>query len=219
MVYIDPRTGLMFENESIARSLGYGQAPAPMPVAQAPLTYQNSDGTTGIDYRERDANGNLTTNQIGSQFWMNAGYTGPEPTMEVKRAFSSAEYASGWIGNYAQQLINTGVPVTQGVRDMAKYPAATSPILLQLWKDYPQFSPAAALQNRYGNPTGSGSGISPTSLGSNTVPAANVDPLINTGGLTAVSGWIATLSKYAIYIVAAVAIAIGLLAIWRGSNG
>lgn len=102
------------------------------------------------DTRERDASGKLVTNQIGSQYWMDAGFTGIEPSLEVKAAFSTAEYASGWIGNYAQILSKQGTPVSDAVKEAATYPAASSPVLEALWKDFYVISPQAAYDERSG---------------------------------------------------------------------
>lgn len=42
------------------------------------------------DTRARDAAGRLTTTQTGSQYWMDAGYTGPEPDAATKAAYTDA---------------------------------------------------------------------------------------------------------------------------------
>lgn len=90
----DERTGLVFSTETMGNALGYGQTPAAVAVPQPPRQYVNSDGSIGMDYRARDSRGNLITNQTNSsQFWMDAGYSGPEPTMDDKRAYSDANYA------------------------------------------------------------------------------------------------------------------------------
>ncbi|WAC05665.1 MAG: hypothetical protein OS112_03285 [Methanoregula sp.] len=50
--------------------------------------------------------------QVGSQFWMDTNYTGPEPTLDVKRAFSDAQYAY----DYAQaQMAAIQQQITAGV--------------------------------------------------------------------------------------------------------
>lgn len=55
---------------------------------------QMQPATPISDTRARDASGNLTTNQVhGSQYWMDAGYTGPEPDAVTKAAFSDAQAA------------------------------------------------------------------------------------------------------------------------------
>jgi len=67
------------------------------PIAQpAPVTVviNTVKPYEGVDTRARDAHGNLTTNQgNGNQFWMAAGYKGPEPNEDTKRAFNDAQAA------------------------------------------------------------------------------------------------------------------------------
>jgi hypothetical protein len=70
-------------------------------VSIAPQQY------TGVDTRQRDdANGNLTTNQTNSsQWWMNAGYNGPEPSLSTKAMFSDASVAYANAQKIAQDFV------------------------------------------------------------------------------------------------------------------
>ncbi|MFA5379070.1 MAG: hypothetical protein WC455_25165 [Dehalococcoidia bacterium] len=45
------------------------------------------------DTRARDATGKLTTNQVGSEYWLNAGYVGPEPDEATKKRYTDAAAA------------------------------------------------------------------------------------------------------------------------------
>src|SRR5512136_1574194 len=91
----DERTGQTFINAAIGYALGYGTGSAPAPVEQPPLVIPESESSPGgFDYRQRDAAGQLTTIQENSnQYWMNAGYTGKDPSMAIKAAYSDAQYA------------------------------------------------------------------------------------------------------------------------------
>lgn len=78
----------------------------------------------GIDSRARDANGQLTTNQQNSsQYWMNGGYTGVEPTMAVKAAYSDAQFAYNNAVAIAQAA-QSALPYTSGyINQLARSPA------------------------------------------------------------------------------------------------
>lgn len=91
----DERTGMEFMTVSIGESLGYGGGTAAVTAPQTLITIPASASSPGgIDSRARAANGNLITNQTrSSQFWMDAGYVGQEPDLEVKQHYSSADYA------------------------------------------------------------------------------------------------------------------------------
>lgn len=91
----DERTGMDFMTVSIGESLGYGGGTAAVTAPQTLITIPASASSPGgIDSRARDANGNLITNQTrGSQFWLDSGYVGQEPDLEVKQHYSSADYA------------------------------------------------------------------------------------------------------------------------------
>ena len=94
--YTDERTGLVFQTISIGESLGYGQAPGPVAVPQPAIYIPPSAATPtgGWDTRSRDAAGKLITNQQNSsQYWMDAGYSGPEPDYATKALYSDAQYA------------------------------------------------------------------------------------------------------------------------------
>lgn len=210
MTYICNRTGETFVNQAVAENIhgvGYCDNVAPVAVVQAAIIIPVSASSPGgVDTRARDASGNLITNQIGSQFWMNEGFTGPEPTLEVKAAFSTAEYASGWIGAYVQTLIDKGVTVTDDVKQMALYPAASSPVLKALWQANPTISPQGAYDVRLAQATL----ISPTATttGAVTVASSSADTATNTGATTAIGGLMNTLGQYAVYIAIGVAIII-----------
>lgn len=216
-VYVDPRTGLRFENESIARSLGYGQPATPVAVDQPPLVIKPSASSPGgMDYRLRDANGMLITNQYGSQFWMNEDAvlnnqtSENDPTLAVKAQFSDATVAAAWMSDYTRGLIGAGVPVSANVADMARRP--TSPILQQ----YEQYNatPQNALSIRLDGASGTGSPVSPT-VGTPVTPASvAANPAVNTGSTTTVQGAISALMGYSVYILLAVTAVIAYL-VWR----
>jgi hypothetical protein len=86
--------------------------------------------------------------QIGSQFWMNSGYTGPEPDLATKQAFSTAEYANTWIGDYSKKLVDAGVPVSDSVAAIAKTAIPPSQQISDLWQAVPQIAPSGALADR-----------------------------------------------------------------------
>jgi len=46
-----------------------------------------------VDTRERDSTGRLTTTQVGSEYWMDAGYVGPEPDEATKKRYADAAAA------------------------------------------------------------------------------------------------------------------------------
>ena len=123
----------------------------------------------------RANNAAATSSQIGSQFWMNSGYSGPEPSIEVKKALSTAEYARDWIGQYAQDLVGAGVPVQDSVAAMAKdYPVSEAS--LALWDAVPAISPGAALETRIaeaGGYTGWASSMGVVTANPNTVNNPN----------------------------------------------
>jgi len=215
MVYTDPRTGLQFENESIARSLGYGQPATPQAVIQPAITIQPSASSPGgLDTRLRDASGNLITNQIGSQFWMDASavknnqYSEFDPDLETKAKYSTATAAATWMTDYVDILVKNGVPVNSEVAKMADRP--TSPIL-NLYG-----SAQSAYDQRYNTPAGSsaGSAMSPTSGSFVPTPASvAADPNTNTGSNTG-AGVLSSLMGYSVYILIAVA-AITAIVLWR----
>ncbi len=45
------------------------------------------------DTRERDSTGKLASNQIGSEYWLNKDYVGPEPDEATKKKFTDAAAA------------------------------------------------------------------------------------------------------------------------------
>ncbi len=125
----DERTGNTFISASVGESLGYGGGTAAPEAAKSfnipiPVSASSPGGT---DTRLRDKAGNLITNQTGSQYWMDEGYTGPEPNLERKTAFSSADYARDWIqdlaSGYKEQYGNLVSPRTEVI---AGYPNTMS---------------------------------------------------------------------------------------------
>ena len=92
--YEDPRTGLCFENRSIAQSLGYGQDyVVPIISARNVVIPVSGSSPGGMDTRLQDQYGNLITNQLSYQYWMEAAYEAqglPDPTLETKAVFSDA---------------------------------------------------------------------------------------------------------------------------------
>jgi hypothetical protein len=89
--------------------------------------------------------------QIGSQSWMNSDYQksgAADPSLQVKAALSTADYANQWIGNYATQLQNAGVPVSPAVATIAKTSETPSTQTLALWKAAPEISSTGALEDR-----------------------------------------------------------------------
>lgn len=218
MTYTDPRTGLIFENESIARALGYGQPATPQAVVQPAVVIQPSASSPGgLDTRLRDANGNLVTNQIGSQFWMDENavktnqYSESDPDMATKKVYSGAENAAGWLNDYANLLINGGNSISPNVAAIAIRP--TSPILMALG------TPQDAYDLRYSGAAGSsgGSATSPTSQSYVATPASSAaDPNVNTGSDTG-AGIVTSLMGYSIYILLAVAAVIAIV-LWRNKK-
>jgi len=101
--------------------------------------------------------GNLTGQveqlQTGSQFWMNSGYTGPEPPIEVKAVFSTADYARDWIGQYAAQLAGSGMVVSPAVTEIAATYPAPSAKTLAIWQAAPSLAPTIGMQNQPGAAT------------------------------------------------------------------
>jgi hypothetical protein len=75
------------------------------------MAMQPTRDIIGTDTREPG------TTQIGSQYWMNAGYTGEEPDTETKRAYSDAQraydsavlQANALIGKYGDAKVSAGV--------------------------------------------------------------------------------------------------------------
>jgi len=140
MSYTHPRTGRSWANEAMAIQMdGPLVNPAPGVVQVGEFARTTTGAIPGP-----------TPIQQGSQFWMNSNYTGPEPTVAVKKAFSSAEYASAWIGNYAQGLKDIGVNVSPRVSEIASYaPVQTTQPMIELWRDVPAIAPQTAVQINY----------------------------------------------------------------------
>jgi hypothetical protein len=63
--------------------------------------------------------------QQGSQFWMNSDYTGPEPDLATKAAYSTAEYARDWAATYLRSVTASGAAVSPAVQKIVvEYPPA-----------------------------------------------------------------------------------------------
>jgi len=124
-----------------------------------------------------------TPTQQGSQFWMNSNYSGPEPTVEVKKAFSSAEYASAWIGNYATGLAAIGINTPTVAKTAAIAPVQTTKAMTDLWKAVPEISPAGAVAVNY-SPGDSITTSSPTAYNDPNHPNAPASPVSGSGAGT-----------------------------------
>jgi len=94
--------------------------------------------------------------QTGSQFWMNSGYTGPEPPLEVKAVFSTADYARDWMSTYAGKLVSSNPNVSPAVTTIAETYPAPSAQTLTIWQAAPQLEPTVNMQNQPGATTQAG---------------------------------------------------------------
>lgn len=176
-LFTDPRTGLVFASQSIAESLGYNR----------PVEYVKSKVTGEMV---------VDNGQMGSQWWMNTNYNGPEPSLEVKLATTgggSADYARDWIGSYAGALAAAGVDLSGAVRSIATDYPAPSISTQQVWNTYPAISPAAAAAINYPDAakTGTVTAATPSaSPGSTAEPSyiANAAPVDTSGPKTTGGG-------------------------------
>jgi len=92
-----------------------------------------------------------TSEQTGSQFWMNTGYKGPEPPLAVKGLFSSADYARDWIAQYSRNIVDPAPsPAVQNIAQNYPEPSANTKTI---WNIVPQVAPPA-----YAPPSGGGGG-------------------------------------------------------------
>ena len=127
--YTDERTGLVFASESVAKSLGYGK----------PIEYTKSKVTGEMV---------VDNGQMGSQWWMDTAYDGPEPDLATKLATTgggSADYSRDWIGTYVSKLVESGMDVSRMAAGIAnEYPEA-SISSQQVWAQYPAISPSMAV--------------------------------------------------------------------------
>ena len=193
MTYTDPRTGMVFATESIAIALGYGQ-PADTPAVTQPCIQiaKSASSPGGLDCRNRDASGKLTTNQEnGSQTWMDASSvlnnqnSVNDPSMAEKAKASDAQYAYDSLVSYLNSPAFVDAYIRPSVT-VAKT-ATTSPTAI---------------------PTDSANTI--------TGPSAAASADVNTGGSTVESGGIVSVIKqYGIYIALGIIalIALGVIVI------
>lgn len=194
--YQDPRTGLWFENKSIAIALGYGQdyvAPIITPSNIAIPQSESSPG--GMDTRLRDQFGNLITNQVGSQYWMTKAFDidlraglVTEPTLAEKAVASDAVYANNQLVQYLTEGYFTDPTSQSGyVRPPAVAPASGSTTGMQA------------------SPTGTGGQIANQAITDVISPASAAESRTPEQATTA--------GGYIVYIVLAIIIAVGLLII------
>jgi hypothetical protein len=96
-----PRTGDTFATKAMALAMVKDcEVKPPVAVKSDPLVIQPGESSPGgLDYRARDADGRLITNQSGSQAWMDASavefnqYSLDDPSMAAKAQMSDAVYA------------------------------------------------------------------------------------------------------------------------------
>ena len=119
----------------------------------------------GCDTRAADlaaAGISVPSQQIGSQFWMNSGYSGPEPDLATKAKFSDAQVANAWANTYlAQANVNTQMGVVAKPNQWLGDPAL-NPAGINLWGNAPAVYQAqfAALPAQ-ANPNQASAGITP----------------------------------------------------------
>ena len=99
--------------------------------------------------------------QVGSQWWLNAGReqpgghvpgfnaatqvvaaaTGIDPETAIKRAFTKADYARDWAGNYAKMVTATDPLASVAIQKIAStYPGA-APANVSVWQAVPSIAP------------------------------------------------------------------------------
>lgn len=142
LTFCHPRTGRCWANESMAIQM------------DGPLT-SPGPGLVQTGAFAGNITGQVEQLQTGSQFWMNSGYTGPEPPLEVKAVFSTADYARDWIAAYAGQLAASG-PVSPAVAQIAATYPAPSAQTVAIWQASPALQPTIGMQNQPGAPTPAG---------------------------------------------------------------
>lgn len=216
MTYTCKRTGETFATESMAKSIVSNcDGTPPVAVEQAPVKYTNSNGSVGIDTRARDSGGNLITNQEGSQFWMNAGYTGDEPPMEVKAFFSSADYARDWAGEAirAYAAANPGTTLSSNMDVVQQYPVTES--TAQVWKKIPALAPSAGVT--YNTPANSPGSTNEPAYVQKSSYQQSVDRVGSTIGNT-VADVKSSVSSYGIYIIGAIIFGVFILIAMRGRS-
>ena len=138
MTFCHPRTGRCWANESMAIQM------------DGPLT-SPGPGLVQTGAFAGNLTGQIEQLQTGSQFWMSSGYQGPEPPLEVKAVFSTADYARDWIAQYARQL---GPNVSPAVRQIQQtYPESPSAQTQIIWANAPQLQPTVGMQQQPGAQT------------------------------------------------------------------
>ena len=118
-VYATAALAIAIDGDDTAWSKGVGVA-----VTTAPIkieAYDNAGNIIGAyDTRARDIYGNLVTNQTqSSQYWMNAGYTGEDPTYAEKLYADDAMRAYNNAVNIAVLAAQTNPQVSSGIRTLA----------------------------------------------------------------------------------------------------
>ena len=108
----DPRTGNMYASyEQFVRATAPGGS-AYVPPSQT-IAVVTPDGKV--------------FNTTYSQYWMDPNYTGPEPSYEVKAAYSSADYAAGFAGSITNLIVGTTSNVSAAIKAIAKmYPTLSA---------------------------------------------------------------------------------------------
>jgi hypothetical protein len=225
MTYVCKRTGETFATQGVAESIhgiGYCDNVNPVAAIQAAIAIPPSDSSPGgMDTRARDASGNLITNQIGSQFWMDASavktneYSENDPSLAVKQVFSSADYSRDWITAYAQTLAASGADLSGAVGKIAADNPAPSAVTKSIWDLFPEITPAAAYDAR----TVENTATSPQAQGGSSVTtptSSAANPSIITGAVTKVGGLIS--STGAIMLAIAVIVIVGAWYLLKGSS-
>lgn len=112
MAFIHPRTGRSWANEAMAIAMdGPLESPGPG-LVQTGLYAGNTTKT--VEQLQR-----------GSQYWMDSGYTGPEPSLEEKAKYSTAEYARDWAAAYARTVAASGAAISPAIQKIVvEYPPA-----------------------------------------------------------------------------------------------
>jgi len=137
MTFCHPRTGRCWANESMAI-----QMDGPL-VSPGPGLVQTGEYAGNLA-------GQVEQLQAGSQFWMASAYQGPEPPLEVKAVFSTADYARDWIATYARQLGPNVSPAVQQIQQQYPEPSAQTQVI---WQQAPQLQPTVGMQQQPGAPT------------------------------------------------------------------
>jgi hypothetical protein len=114
---------------------------------------------------------------------MNTGYTGPEPSMAVKAALSTASYASSWVAQYNTNLAANGI---QPASNPSVNGAFVTPSAAAIWSAFPGLAPPSqftSATNVPGTPAGTPIYTNPTAA---QVPGSSSPAIV--AAPTAVSG-------------------------------